>query len=247
MALEVIGLDVSQGTRRMVTGISFTLQPGEATAVLGANGAGKSELVLGLAGMLPVTAGRIVADGVDLTGKGPDVIRAAGVAAVPEGHRVFTRLSVDDNLRAAGSTLDARALEASLADCYAVFPELAERKDQLAGTMSGGQQQMLALCHALMCRPHYLLIDEMSLGLAPLVVKRLMQVVAELKAQGVGILLIEQFTDLALGVSEHALVLRGGKARYTGPPDDLVRDKSLLDAAYFGTDAAQSGARVGID
>lgn len=246
MALEVTGIEVSQAGRRMVTDTSFSLQPGEVTAVLGANGAGKSELVLGLAGMLPVTAGRIVADGTDLTGAGPDVIRAAGVAAVPEGHRVFTRLSVEDNLRAAGAGLAAGDLEGALADTYGVFPELAERKGQRAGTMSGGQQQMLALGHALMCRPRYLLIDEMSLGLAPLVVKRLMGVVGDLKARGVGILLIEQFTDLALGIAEQALVLRGGKTRYSGPPKALIDDKALLDAAYFGTDAAGRGAHVGV-
>lgn len=245
MSFDVTGLTVSDGPRKMVEGISFTLDPGTVTAVLGANGAGKSELVLGLAGMLPVTAGAVVADGTDLAGKGPDVIRTAGVAAVPEGHRVFTQLSVDDNLRAAGSGLDGD-LDAALADTYAVFPELAERKAQSAGTMSGGQQQMLALGHALMCRPRYLLVDEMSLGLAPLVVKRLMDVVRELKARGVGILLIEQFTDLALGVADQALVLRGGKARYAGSPQALIDDKSLLDAAYFGTDAAAHGAHVGL-
>ena len=246
MALEVTGIEVSQSGRRMVSDITFRLQPGEVTAVLGANGAGKSELVRGLAGMLPVTGRRIAADGTDLTGAGPDVIRAAGVAAVPEGHRVFTRLSVDDNLRAAGAGLGAGALEDALADTYGVFPELAERKGQRAGTMSGGQQQMLALGHALMCRPRYLLIDEMSLGLAPLVVKRLMGVVGDLKAGGVGILLIEQFTDLALGIAEQALVLRGGKTRYSGPPQALIDDKALLDAAYFGTDAAGRGAHVGV-
>ena len=133
-----------------------------------------------------------------------------------------------------------------LADTYKVFPELAERKSQRAGTMSGGQQQMLALGHALMCRPRYLLIDEMSLGLAPLVVKRLIGVVGDLKARGTGILLIEQFTDLALAIAEQALVLRGGKARYGGPPQALIEDKGLLDAAYFGVEASAQGAHVGL-
>lgn len=244
--LNVSDLAVRQGGRVMVSGLSFSLKPGEVTAVLGANGAGKSELVLGLAGMLPITAGSYSADGEELAGKGPDVIRASGVAAVPEGHRVFTALSVDDNLRAAGAALDGAALEASLADTYGIFPELAERKGQLAGTMSGGQQQMLALGHALMAVPRYMLIDEMSLGLAPLVVKRLMGVVRELKSRGVGILLIEQFTDLALGVAEQAVVLRSGQAHYTGAPGPLIEDVGLLDAAYFGSDAAAQGAHVGL-
>lgn len=234
MALVVENLSVARGARNVVSGLTLTIEPGQVVAVLGANGAGKSELVLGLAGMLPVTAGTVVADGVALTGKGPDVIRRAGVAAVPEGHRVLTRLTVDDNLRAAGSIL-AEGLAATLEDTYALFPELAERKGQVAGTLSGGQQQMLALGHAMMARPKYLLIDEMSLGLAPLVVKRLMGFVAGLKARGTGILLIEQFTDLALGLAEEALVLRSGKVRYAGPAAGLRDDPAVLDRAYFGT------------
>lgn len=233
MTLQVQGVRVGTGARKLVDGVSFTLEPGQVTAVLGANGAGKSELVLALAGMMPMAAGSVTVDGADVTGRDPATIRRAGLAAVPEGHRVLTRLTVDDNLRAAGAVLPG-GLEAALAETYAVFPELAERKGQLAGTMSGGQQQMLALGHALMCRPRYLLIDEMSLGLAPLVVKRLMGVVRALKAQGVGVLLIEQFTDLALGVSENAIVLRGGVARYAGPAAALREDPALLDAAYFG-------------
>jgi branched-chain amino acid transport system ATP-binding protein len=237
MSFEVRDLSVGGGARKIVDGVGFSIEPGQVTAVLGANGAGKSELVLALAGMLPVTGGAVMLDGQDLTGKDPATIRRAGIAAVPEGHRVLTRLSVDDNLRAAGSLLD-DALDERLADTYALFPELAERKAQLAGTMSGGQQQMLALGHAMMCRPRFLLIDEMSLGLAPLVVKRLMGFVEGLKARGVGVLLIEQFTDMALALSENAVVLRGGRARYAGPARALSDDPSLLDAAYFGTDAA---------
>lgn len=236
MALTVTNLGVANGSRKLVSGVNVRIEPGCCTAVLGANGAGKSELVLALAGMLPVASGTVDLDGTDLTGRGPDVIRRAGVAAVPEGHRVLTRLSVDDNLRAAGSVLTA-GIEDTLADTYALFPELAERKAQIAGTMSGGQQQMLALGHAMMCKPRFLLIDEMSLGLAPLVVKRLVAFVADLKARGVGVLLIEQFTSLALGVSEDAIVLRGGKVRYAGPAQALRDDAALLDAAYFGIEA----------
>lgn len=234
MTLSVEGLVVQSGARRVVNAVTLTITPGQVTAVLGANGAGKSELVLAMAGMLPVASGRVVADGVDLTGKGPDAIRRAGVAAVPEGHRVLTRLSVDDNLRAAGSVLET-GLAQVLADTYALFPELAERKGQIAGTLSGGQQQMLALGHAMMCRPRYLLIDEMSLGLAPLVVKRLLGFVEILKARGTGILLIEQFTDLALGTATEALVLRSGESRFAGLAATLRHDKALLDRAYFGS------------
>lgn len=233
MTLTVKGLTVSDGNRVAVAGVDLEIVPGKVTAVIGANGAGKSELVLALAGVLPIISGEVLLNGIPLTSKGPEAIRRAGIAAVPEGHRVLTDLSVDDNLRAAGSFIKGD-LEARLADTYAIFPELAERKPQLAGTLSGGQQQMVALGHALMSRPKYMLIDEMSLGLAPLIVKRLLGVVTALKAQGVGILLIEQFTDLALGIAESAVVLRGGKMRYSGPARALAEDSKLLHEAYFG-------------
>ncbi len=233
MTLQVQGLSVRDGNRLAVQDVSLTVKPGEVTAVIGANGAGKSELVLALAGVLPMVAGDIKLDGAPLSARGPEAIRRAGIAAIPEGHRVLTDLSVDDNLRAAGSLIKT-GLNERLAETYAVFPELAERKGQLAGTLSGGQQQMVALAHALMCNPRYLLIDEMSLGLAPLIVKRLLGVVSDLKARGVGILLIEQFTDMALGIAESAVVLRGGKMRYSGPARDLARDSQLLHDAYFG-------------
>lgn len=244
MALELQGFAVTKGGRVSVSDVSLTLHPGTVTAVLGANGAGKSELVLGMAGMLPVTAGAMRLDGRRLAGLAPDAIRAAGVAAVPEGHRVLTKLSVDENLRAAGSMLPeglAGGLAETLADTYALFPELAERKGQRAGTLSGGQQQMVALAHALMSRPRYVLIDEMSLGLAPLVVKRLMGFVAGLKARGVGILLIEQFTDMALAVADEAVVLRGGRMRYAGRAETLLRNRVMLDAAYFGIEGVPAG------
>ncbi|MBM3615904.1 MAG: ATP-binding cassette domain-containing protein [Alphaproteobacteria bacterium] len=233
MTLQVQGLSVRDGNRLAVQDVSLTVKPGEVTAVIGANCAGKSELVLALAGVLPMVAGDIKLDGAPLSARGPEAIRRAGIAAIPEGHRVLTDLSVDDNLRAAGSLIKT-GLNERLAETYAVFPELAERNGQLAGTLSGGQQQMVALAHALMCNPRYLLIDEMSLGLAPLIVKRLLGVVSDLKARGVGILLIEQFTDMALGIAESAVVLRGGKMRYSGPARDLARDSQLLHDAYFG-------------
>ncbi len=232
MTISVRGLVVSDGRRDVVAGVDLDVIPGSVTAVIGANGAGKSELVLALAGILPVKAGSITLDGAPLT-KGPEAIRRAGIAAIPEGHRVLTELSVEDNLRAAGTLLPGSMSE-RLDQTFAIFPELAERKGQLAGTLSGGQQQMVALAHALMCRPRYLLIDEMSLGLAPLIVKRLLAVVTTLKEQGAGILLIEQFTDLALGMADNAVVLRSGRMRYAGPARSLIEDPSALHQAYFG-------------
>jgi len=232
MTLEVIGLSAASHGRTVINGIDLTIEPGKVTAVIGANGAGKSELVLALAGTLPIIAGEVLLDGKRLSGLGPEAIRRAGVAAVPEGHRVLTALSVDDNLRVAGTLLD--NFSAQLERAYAIFPELAERKSQLAGTMSGGQQQMLAIAQALMFNPRYVLIDEMSLGLAPLIVKRLLNVVRDLKAAGTGILLIEQFTELALDLAETAVVLRNGRMQFSGPAKTLAADKALLHKAYFG-------------
>lgn len=233
MSLEIRELAVQSGGRVIAEGVTLSVEPGQVTAVLGPNGAGKSEVVLAVAGMEPVIAGTISVDGVDLTGKKPDIIRAAGVAAVPEGHAVLDQLSVDDNLRAAGS-LVADELEENLASVYDLFPELAERKTQLAGSLSGGQQQMVAIGHALIAKPKYILIDEMSLGLAPLIVKRLMSVIKILKEQGVGIILIEQFTELALGIAEQAVVLRNGQVRYSGTANELRDNPEILNAAYFG-------------
>lgn len=233
MTLVVSGLTVQDSGRQLLRGVDVMIEPGGITAVIGANGAGKSELVLAMAGVLPITGGAVNLDGAPLPRSNPEAIRRAGVAAVPEGHRVLTDLSVDDNLRVAGALLP-DDLAGRLDRVYAIFPELAERKAQLAGTLSGGQQQMVALAHALMCRPRYLLIDEMSLGLAPLIVKRLLGVVAALRDQGVGILLIEQFTDLALGMANKAVVLRSGAVRYSGSAAALKDDPGLLHEAYFG-------------
>lgn len=231
--LEVTNLTLTRDGKAVVKDVTLAVERGRVTALLGANGAGKSELVLGVAGLMAPSAGRILVDGIDLTGKTPDFIRAAGVAAVPEGHQVLTGLSVEDNLRAAGSLLGKSALHAELARVYQVFPELAERKGQMAGTMSGGQQQMLAIGHALMARPRYLLIDEMSLGLAPLIVKRLAAVVADLAAKGIGVLLVEQFVEVALSLASHVVVLRKGEMRLSVPPDEVRTDRAKLHAAYL--------------
>ena len=231
--LELTGLKVTREGKTVVDGVSLTVAPGKVTALLGANGAGKSELVLGVAGLLPVTGGRVRADGQDLTAARPDRIRAAGIAAVPEGHQVLTALTVEENLRVAAALLPAPAVDGVMAEVWAIFPELAERKRQMAGTMSGGQQQMLAIGHALMCRPRYLLIDEMSLGLAPLIVKRLTRVVADLAARGIGILLVEQFVEVALQLAAHVVVLRKGTVRLSVHPDMVRADRQRLSDAYL--------------
>ena len=233
MALVIENLTVAKNGRELVRDVSISVERGQVTAVLGANGAGKSELVLAVAGMLPIARGRISVDGRAIQGCSPDVVRLAGVAAVPEGHRVLSKLSVDDNLRVAGSMLAGDRVGPAVADVYVLFPELAERKRQLAGTMSGGQQQMLSIGHALMAHPKYLLIDEMSLGLAPLIVKRLVKTIEWLVEQGVGVILVEQFTEVALSLADSVLVMRKGEMHYSGPAMEIATNPGILEAAYF--------------
>lgn len=231
--LELTTLSVNREGRCVVNAVSLTVKPGEVTALLGANGAGKSELVLGVAGLLPVTSGQITVDGTKITGATPDRIRAAGVAAVPEGHQVLTQLSVEDNLLAAASLLPRAEVPKVLAQVYQIFPELAERTGQMAGTLSGGQQQMLAIGHALMAKPKYLLIDEMSLGLAPLIVKRLTRVVQDLVAQGIGVLLVEQFVEVALQLASQVVVLRKGVVQLSVHPDEVRHNRERLSKSYL--------------
>ena len=233
MPLAIESLSVSAKGRTAVSGVSLTIEQSKVAAILGANGAGKSELVLAVAGVLPVTGGTITADGQPIHGIPPDAVRRAGVAAVPEGHRVLTRLSVEDNLRTAGAVLAASDVDGALGQAYTLFPELAERKSQTAGTLSGGQQQMLAIGHAIMARPRYLLIDEMSLGLAPLIVKRLVGAISELVGKGTGVLLVEQFAEVALALADTVTVMRTGKVQFSGSANDVRARPEILGEAYF--------------
>lgn len=233
--LEVDDLTVRRGNKIVVDKLSLRVETGRIAALLGPNGAGKSSLVLALAGILPIESGCLRLAGREFLGLGPDEIRRLGIAAVPEGHQVLTDLSVEDNLKAAASMLDRKALIAALQRTYEVFPELRERRRQLAGTLSGGQQQMLSLGHALMTNPSFVLIDEMSLGLAPIVVRRLMGVVEDLARRDVGVLLIEQFTHIALKLADRAYVMSRARIRFEGAPRTLDADPSLLHAAYLST------------
>lgn len=233
MSVVITDLSVRRGGKRVVDGLSLTLEPGRITTLLGPNGAGKSSLVLALAGVLPLEGGTVEIGGRPMAGAAPEAIRAAGLAAVPEGHRVLSGMSVHDNLLAAGFGHAARTAAAAVEDVYSIFPELAERKAQKAGSMSGGQQQMLALGQALVARPKFILADEMSLGLSPLIVKRLMGVVVRLAEQGTGILLIEQFTHIALKIAHHAHVMARGRITFAGEPRRLVDEPGILHRAYL--------------
>lgn len=231
--LSVTDLSVQSATRTVVDKVSLDIPQGQIVALLGPNGAGKSELVLGIAGVLPTT-GTVRLDQVDLTGKGAQAVRAAGIAAVPEGHQTLAGLPVRDNLRAAGPHLDDDALGQQVERALKVFPELNALLGRRAGLLSGGQQQMVAIAQALVSKPKVMLIDEMSLGLAPVVIERLVDVIRALRDEGLGILLIEQFTQLALDVADQCHVISQGKLQFSGVPDELRRNRSTLERAYLG-------------
>lgn len=232
-SLVISNLSVTRGNKVVVRDVNIEVKPGQVTALLGANGAGKSSLVLAVAGVLKPTAGSVMLGSTNLTGKQPHVVRANGVAAVPEGHRVLGGLTVRENLEAAGSMLARGDLKSAIDEAFTVFPELSERLDQRAGTLSGGQQQMVALGQALVCRPKFLLADELSLGLAPLVVKRLADAVARIAQNGAGVLLIEQFTTIALKLATTASLMERGDLRWSGMAQELVDKPELLHAAYL--------------
>jgi branched-chain amino acid transport system ATP-binding protein len=232
-ALSVSGLTVARGGKPVIHGVDVEIPPGRITALLGANGAGKSSLVLAIAGALPAERGEIVLDGKSIRGLRPEYVRRLGVVAVPEGHRVLTDLTVDENLRVAGTALGRRQLDEAVERALDTFPELKPRLTARAGTLSGGQQQMLVLAQAIVSQPRYILADELSFGLAPMIVARLVPVLEAFAAGGIGVLLIEQFTHIALRISHHAYVMERGRIRFSGAPDALRQNPDILHSAYL--------------
>ena len=232
-ALQIDNLVMVRGTKAVVHGIKLRVAPGAITALMGPNGAGKTSTVLGIAGAVEPAFGEIMLDGINLKGRAPDEIRRLGVATVPEGHQVLRELSVRDNLRVAGSELSRGELDAALQRTLELFPELQQKLAQPAGDLSGGQQQMVALAQALVVPPKFLIVDELSFGLAPMIVTRLVPVIRRIAASGIGVLLIEQFTQLALGLANHVYVLSRGHVSYDGGPDKLRADPAILHRAYF--------------
>lgn len=231
--LKIDDLVMVRGTKAVVHGIRLRVPPGAITALMGPNGAGKTSTVLGIAGVVEPAFGEIWLDGVDLKGKDADEIRRHGVATVPEGHQVLRELSVRDNMRVAGSEMSRGELDAAMQRTLELFPELKDRLTQMAGDLSGGQQQMVALAQALIVTPRFLVIDELSFGLAPMIVARLVPVIRRIAASGIGVLLIEQFTQLALGLADHVYVMSRGQISYDGGPDKLRADPDILHRAYF--------------
>lgn len=233
--LKVSNITIKSSARTVISDVSLELAKGEIVALLGPNGAGKSELVLGIAGVMPLASGAVAVNDAFVNGTGVQAIRAAGVAAVPEGHQVLGGLSVIDNLRAAGPMLTPSERDAEAKGVFAIFPELRDIQHQKAGSLSGGQQQMVAIGQALVSRPQFLLIDEMSLGLAPVIISRLIGVIRDLRERGIGILLIEQFTQLALDIADRCYVLSQGKIQFEGSSAQLKTDHQILERAYLGT------------
>ena len=232
--LAVNNLQVAYGGIQAVKGIDLHIESGELVALIGANGAGKSSTLKTLAGMQPASGGEIIYDGQSLVGAPSHQLIRKGLALVPEGRGVFSRLSVEENLLMGGySRNDAAAIKGDLAKVYELFSRLYERREQSAGTLSGGEQQMLAIGRALLGRPKLLLLDEPSMGLAPLMVQKIFDTVRMISAQGVTILLVEQNAKLALEISSRAYVMESGSIALTGPSHTLLHDPKVR-AAYLG-------------
>jgi branched-chain amino acid transport system ATP-binding protein len=231
--LKVKHLQLQRGGKPVLHGFDLCIKPGEISALVGANGAGKSSTVMAIAGVLPISGGAILVDEQPMHNQRPERVRAAGVAVVPEGHKVLGDLSVLDNLRVAASALPTAAVAAQIDRVLAIFPELEQKLDLAAKSLSGGQKQMVCIAQALVVMPRYLVIDELSLGLSPMIVKRLADVVREAAAQGVGVLLIEQFTSLALNISTQAYVLERGRLAFSGSSTALLAQPEILHSSYL--------------
>jgi branched-chain amino acid transport system ATP-binding protein len=231
--LRTEDLCVPRAGRAVLRDVSLDVPPGEVTALLGPNGTGKSTLVLAIAGVLKPTSGRVLLGEVELTRRRPEWIRRAGVAVVAEGRRVLPDLSVADNLRVATYALGRDEVDRGTEYVLELFPELQRRWNASARSLSGGEQQMVVLAQALASRPSVLVVDELSLGLAPVVVQRLVPTLAGVAESGVGVLLIEQFANVALGLARNAYILEGGRIRYRGTAEELKSNPELLHSAYL--------------
>ncbi|MFJ9774824.1 ABC transporter ATP-binding protein [Kitasatospora sp. NPDC101157] len=234
--LEVEDLRVAYGKIEAVKGISFTVNQGEVTTLIGTNGAGKTTTLRTLSGLLRPTAGRITFDGQDLSTVPAHKIVALGLAHSPEGRHIFPRMTIEENLLlGAFLRTDAAGITADVERAYSLFPILGERRRQAAGTLSGGEQQMLAMGRALMSQPKLLMLDEPSMGLSPLMMQKIMSTIVELKASGTTILLVEQNAQAALSLSDRGYVMETGRVVLSGTGADLLHDESVRKA-YLGED-----------
>ena len=230
--LEIKDLVVSYGGIEAVKGISFDVNDGEIVTLIGANGAGKSTTLKAISGLVKPKSASIKMEGNEICGKSPDVIVKSGITLVPEGRRVFPNLTVKENLKI-GAYLRNDKLDDDIKYVYDLFPRLREREWQLAGTLSGGEQQMLAVGRALMAKPKVIMMDEPSLGLAPLVVKGIFDIIKAINKEGITVLLIEQNANMALQVAHSAYVLETGNITMSGTGAELLADNRIREA-YLG-------------
>ena len=240
--LSVKEIRVSYGAVEALNRVSIHVAEGEVVSVIGANGAGKTTLMKAIVGLLGARSGTIAFTGRDITGTEAHALVGRGISLVPEGRQVFGRMSVEENLLLGAYSRPGGALADDFARCFALFPRLHERRSQRAGTLSGGEQQMLAIARGLMSRPRLLLMDEPSLGLAPQLVSRTFEVIESLRAGGTTILMVEQMARLALKFSDRAYVLEHGRIVLQGKAADLLEDRRVL-GAYLGSRRG-AGART---
>ncbi len=232
--LEIKDLNVFYGAVHAIKGISLNVEQGELVSLIGANGAGKTTTLHAISGLIPAASGTIELDGHNLQKTPPDKIISLGLAHVPEGRHVFARMTVEENLRMGAYIIrDAQKINENLEKVYSHFPRLKERRRQLAGTLSGGEQQMLATGRALMTDPSIVLMDEPSMGLSPLLVKEIFAIIEQLHESGITILLVEQNAKMALAVSDRAYVLETGKISMSGKASELAEDDRVRKA-YLG-------------
>ncbi len=232
--LQLKDFKVSYGAIEAVKGINISVEEGQIVAILGANGAGKTSTLRSISGVTKVTSGSVIFNGETITNLNPVKITKKGIIQSPEGRQIFPDLTVEENLITGAFTLaNRKELKEKLAYVYNKFPRLEERKNQHAGTLSGGEQQMLAISRALMCNPKLIILDEPSLGLAPLIVQDIMKMILEIKAMGITVLIVEQNALQTLKIADYAYVLELGEISVEGKGSELVNDKKLIEA-YLG-------------
>lgn len=232
--LEIEGVYTAYDKADVLQGVSLSVQAGSITCLLGSNGSGKTTLVRSILGLTPARAGHIVFNGTDITRLATHKVIGAGIACIPEGRKVFPKLTVEENLRVgAYQESSEKVTQSRMADIFRIFPRLAERRAQLAGTMSGGEQAMVSIGRGLMCAPKLLLIDEPSLGLSPRLVKENFNIIRQINERGVTVLLVEQNVHQTLAISNFGFVISKGRVVTSGTPSELV-GRTEVREAYFG-------------